>query len=298
MRRSGAAAIILMLLSGARPALAVEPANEHFERTWARTDRPVAAEIVDRTWMWGPEPFTAALTEPYVDLTFDAEERAVQYFDKARMEISDPSADITDIWYVTNGLLVVELMSGQLQLGDSRFELREPADIAVAGDPLASGAPATNSPTYAAMAALTALPPSEAPVLIERIDGDAAITVDTGMAVWNVTPAYYVIETNHAVASVFWSFMNAFGTVYLDGAFVDELLFQDPFFATGFPIAEAYWTNVSVDGVARDVLVQCFERRCLTYTPENPEGWEIESGNVGMHYFLWRYGTPPGEFIE
>ncbi|MCS7294077.1 MAG: thermonuclease family protein, partial [Dehalococcoidia bacterium] len=36
-------------------------------------------------------------------------------------------------------------------------------------------------------------------------------------------------------------------------------------------------------------LVQCFERRCLTYTPDNPPGWQVEAGNVGQHYYRWRY---------
>jgi DNA-binding beta-propeller fold protein YncE len=41
--------------------------------------------------------------------------------------------------------------------------------------------------------------------------------------------------------------------------------------------------------------MQCFERRCLTYTPGNPPGFVTEAGNVGLHYYAWRYqsqGTP------
>jgi hypothetical protein len=37
------------------------------------------------------------------------------------------------------------------------------------------------------------------------------------------------------------------------------------------------------------VLVQVFERRVLTYTPSNPDGWKVEAGNVGQHYYTWRY---------
>src|SRR5690606_6135968 len=44
-----------------------------------------------------------------------------------------------------------------------------------------------------------------------------------------------------------------------------------------------------VDGEPRDVLVQAFERRVLTYTPGNPAGWDVEAGNVGRHYYEWRY---------
>ncbi len=48
-----------------------------------------------------------------------------------------------------------------------------------------------------------------------------------------------------------------------------------------------------LEGQLEDVLLQCFERRCLTYTPTNDPGWEVEAGNVGLHYFIWRYGEPP-----
>jgi hypothetical protein len=42
--------------------------------------------------------------------------------------------------------------------------------------------------------------------------------------------------------------------------------------------------------VEKDVLVQLFERRVLTYTPSNQAGWQVEMGNVGQHYHSWRYG--------
>ncbi len=78
-------------------------------------------------------------------------------------------------------------------------------------------------------------------------------------------------------------------------------MFLSPFYATGYPITEAYWANVSVGGVQQDVLLQCFERRCLTFTPGNSAGWQVEAGNVGQHYYAWRYqqvgdeptATPP-----
>ena len=45
-----------------------------------------------------------------------------------------------------------------------------------------------------------------------------------------------------------------------------------------------------VGGVSKLVLVQVFERRVLTYTPDNPDGWKVEAGNVGLQYYEWRYG--------
>lgn len=50
---------------------------------------------------------------------------------------------------------------------------------------------------------------------------------------------------------------------------------------------------MQVGGKMKTVLVQCFQRRCLTYTPSNPTGWKVEAGNVGQHYFKWRYGVNP-----
>jgi hypothetical protein len=84
--------------------------------------------------------------------------------------------------------------------------------------------------------------------------------------------------------------MNSSGTVYEDGQYIEEPLFENPYYATGRPITEAYWATVKVSGVDHEVLMQCFERRCLTYTPDNDAGWQVEAGNVGQHYQRWRYG--------
>jgi uncharacterized protein YkwD len=52
---------------------------------------------------------------------------------------------------------------------------------------------------------------------------------------------------------------------------------------------------VRVNGVPKKVLVQVFERRVLTYTPDNPEGWKVESGNVGLHFYHWLYEILPAQ---
>ena len=44
--------------------------------------------------------------------------------------------------------------------------------------------------------------------------------------------------------------------------------------------------------------MQCFERRCLTYTPGNPEGFVVEAGNVGQHYYEWRTTPQDSASIE
>ncbi|HEX5165630.1 MAG TPA: peptidase domain-containing protein, partial [Thermomicrobiales bacterium] len=106
-----------------------------------------------------------------------------------------------------------------------------------------------------------------------------------------VSARFYVPETDHTVASVFWEFMTSEGVIWESGAYVEEPLFESPFYATGYPITEAYWSDVTLQGEVEAVLWQCFERRCLTYTPDNPDGWQVEAGNVGLHYYLWRYGN-------
>ena len=69
-------------------------------------------------------------------LNLQSGQRQVQYFDKARMEINEPGGDSSSRFYVTNGLLVVELIGGRVQTGDQQFEPtpRPPSDYPVAGD--------------------------------------------------------------------------------------------------------------------------------------------------------------------
>lgn len=252
-----------------------------FERTWARTDRPVAEGRLSRTWMWGPAANTGVLTEPYAEAP--GGQRSVQYFDKTRME--DNAYRAGPPWDVTNGLLARELITGQMQLGDNQFEQREPARVYIAGDP----DPA--APTYATFSGLmTHQPLPQGSVITQTVDASGAVGADESLAGYGVTAAYHVPETNHTVASVFWAFMNSVGPVYENGQHVEARLFENPFYATGFPLTEAYWTTVKVGGVPKRVLVQVFERRVLTYTPDNPDGWKVEAGNVGQHYYRWRYG--------
>ena len=251
-----------------------------WDRTWAREDQPVATGAAQRTWVWGPSAF-ATVTEPYDNAPNG--ERAVRYYDKSRMEITTPYGDQSTPWYVTNGLLAKELISGEMQVGDSDFVNKGPANIPVAGDP-----DDTSGPTYAALKNVLNAPPTPTGAVINAtIDRNG--NVGTG-GPGGVKSSQFVGETNHAVADVFWNYLNSTGTVWNGSANVNGKLFDPTFFATGYPITEAYWAKVKVGGTVKDVLVQCFERRCLTYTPSNPAGWQVEMGNVGRHYYTWRYG--------
>ncbi|MBA3947619.1 MAG: PPC domain-containing protein, partial [Herpetosiphonaceae bacterium] len=256
----------------------IDPA---MQQVWARTDQVVASQQTPRTWIWGPAGLWGRV-ELYHEANGGA--RQVQYFDKARMEITDWKRDRANPWFVTNGLLVQELVDGRIQIGDNQFVQNVPANIPVAGDEGDTG-----GPTYA----------SFSHVLGRSADRTGA-TVNTSLqhdgrtGVAAAQPGadlvHYVPETGHNVPRVFWDFFAAHGPVG-DGSHEDQLV--DWVFAMGYPISEPYWTHVRIAGVERDVLVQAFQRRVLTYTPTNPTGWQVEMGNVGRHYFLWRYHAQP-----
>src|SRR4051794_35890463 len=95
--------------SSAIPALSqAQFGDPVFQATWERTDGPVAAGTAQRGWIWGPVP-GQTLSEPFNGLPGNT--HLVQYFDKGRMEINDPNADKNSPFYVTNGLLALELIS-------------------------------------------------------------------------------------------------------------------------------------------------------------------------------------------
>jgi hypothetical protein len=66
----------------------------------------------------------------------------------------------------------------------------------------------------------------------------------------------------------------------------------DWIYVAGYPISEPYWARISVAGEQRDVLIQVFERRTVTYDPAQPDGYKVQFGNVGRHYYDWRYLNP------
>src|SRR5689334_17067446 len=73
-------------------------ADPAFEKVWSRTDKPVDDRMAARSWMWGPDAFSTRY-EQYNEGA--GGQHLVTYFDKARMEINDPSADRNSNWFVT-----------------------------------------------------------------------------------------------------------------------------------------------------------------------------------------------------
>ncbi|TVR69248.1 MAG: serine protease [Sphaerobacteraceae bacterium] len=270
-----------------QPGTAEPIGSEYYERTWRRTDAPIIDGHISRTWMWGPAPFSPVIHEQYLESPDS--QRQVQYFDKSRMEISDPDGDTSSIWYVTNGLLARELITGERQIGDSLFSEHQPAQINVAGD---NDDP--DGPTYATFnSVMGAHQHNSGETVIQTIDRDGNVGTDPALAGYGATAAHFVPETGHYVASPFWEFMNSSGPVYEESGLTSGNLFQNPFYASGLPLTEPFWATVRIGGNQQTVLIQVFERRVLTYAPENPPGWQVEAGNVGIHYFLWRYVMDP-----
>ncbi len=282
--RPAAALAALMLLLTSLSSTLAHSDNPAFVATWTRTDQPVADSSVNRTWIWGPLTTAWGETEAYVE-GVDGE-RDVLYFDKARMEITNPNGNPDELWYVTNGLLVMEMISGEMQMGDNSFTNHGSADVNVAGDP-----DDPDGPTYSTFSdKLDVSIENPTDVILRTIDREGNVEDDASHASYGVGAHQYVSETDHWIADPFWAFMSSSGLVWEDGELVIDTLFENPFYGTGFPVTEAYWAEVRVGGVQQDVLMQCFERRCLTYTPGNDPAWQVEAGNVGRHYYTWRYG--------
>src|SRR5215472_4103802 len=122
-------AAILLLASTIGAFLAVGAASSFaspaFQTQWNNVESVIPN-------FWGPlSTARDGQAEPYVEGSFNGQAgmRLVQYFDKARMELTTPTSP------VTNGLLTVELKSGQVQLGDNSFQQQAAANIGIAGDP-------------------------------------------------------------------------------------------------------------------------------------------------------------------
>ena len=187
------------------------------------------------------------------------------------MELTNPSTGT-----VTNGLLATELITGKLQAGDNTFQQLQPAGIPVAGDPNNAG------PTYAQIGAsgLTTAAASAVgqPTTRALSSAGAPGTFAAGAATRTrllppSTPRPSTTSRRHSMT-----------TATRRGCS-----------RSGLAIAEPFWANgVLVGGQPKDVLVQAFERRVLTYTPSNPDAFKVEFGNIGAHYYTWRYVTNAG----
>jgi DMSO/TMAO reductase YedYZ molybdopterin-dependent catalytic subunit len=258
-------------------------ADPSFRSTWERTDKPVTDGSVKRSFYWGPAPLQTH-SEPYAEGA--SGKRTVQYFDKSRMEINNPSANRNDPFYVTNGLLTVELMTGRVQVGNNSFVERYPAQI-----PLASDTDDTGAPTYASFARLMGKADNKTGQrIVNRLERDGTVKAETLTGAGPETVAYYEPATGHNLPTVFKAFLDQQGPVWVSGRLQTARLSDPWFYTTGFPITEAYWAKVKIAGKRdTDVYIQAFQRRVLTYVPSFPQEFQVQMGNIGLHYYDWRY---------
>jgi Tol biopolymer transport system component len=287
------------MLLNAMPAAAVDFSHPAFKRVWDRTDSLVASGQVSRTFFWGPEPRSTA-QEQYLDAPGGTSTRLVQYFDKSRMEINNPNADPNAVFFVTNGLLTIELISGQMQIGDNAFVNRYSANIPISGD-----TDDAQAPTYASFLSVANSRRGDHPQPDRRgqfatgtINKAGEVGEDPSKAtVAGTRIAYFEPSTRHNIPDIFWQFLNATGPISETGQIVNKRLIDPWFYASGFPVSDAYWSRVKIKGEMQDVMIQAYERRVLTYVPTNIPGFQVEMGNIGLHYFDWRYkdaGKPTG----
>lgn len=266
-------------------------ADAAFQSARDRLDRPVEDGQVSRTWYWGPEPLSEGIHEPYLESP--GGERLVQYVDKARLEITQPDLNPDDPWFVSTGLLTRELIGGSVQTGDGAYEPREPSGAAMAGD-------ASNAwPTYAGFErAIDQLYADERgnhatnALLPGGVTSHSEAETDPNAEIVEyITYAGPAGPAGYNIPAAFREFMHASGTVWDGAAYAQADPLMDWLFMLGFPISDPYWVSVQLNGEPVWTLIQAFERRVLTYTPSNPDGWRVEMGNVGRHYMEWRHAA-------
>jgi hypothetical protein len=266
-------AIVLLVLIGILHAffsvLSVRAASSFAHPAFQQQWSAVEDEIPN---FWGPlQTARDGQNEPYADAP--GGQRLVQYFDKARMELTDPNTGA-----VTNGLLTVELKSGNLQLGDSSFVMQGPAAVGIAGDPNGAG------PTYASLGQL--------PERISQASGAVNLRFNQS------SNAFTQVAPSTDPATVFTAYYGDPGGRFgqnVPRAFVDFLQSIPGGYlgVLGYPISPAFSATVPVGGQAKDVIIQAFQRKVLTYTPTNPSAFRVEFGNIGQHYYAWRYSGSP-----
>ncbi len=241
-------------------------ANPLFEQLW--TEQTAAAGNVD---LWGSEPLLWRV-EPYANATDGR--RVVQYFDRGRMELTPNNNGGTE---VTEGLLALELTTGEIRLGSKLLQYQDPPTTAID-----SGTPDPSVATYAGLSQVVEKRAADQTATHSSLDMwiNAVGTVTQKAPPSSVWDTRYVDATGHNLPDVFVNLFN-----------------QNPFGqmtwveALGYPISEPYWTTYRRNDEALPSLVQVFERRVLVYTPSLQPSEQITLANVGRHYYRWRYGV-------
>ncbi len=293
--------LLLSLVLSSFPSLqayaAPDFASDRFKTLWQYSDKAVDEGGAGRGYTWGPNAF-GIYQEDYAE--GQGGKRQVQYFDKSRMELSPDST------FVTNGLLTKELVTGARQDGNTKFSQLTPSQVQVAGDSNEDGKTNSISPTYASFGKVVTINPTEnnatnllGQVINQKISRDGTVSALASLPA-SVKYGFYEPNLKHNIADVFYNFMYLKGRVWNGSAYVTGNVYTaEPFSNVfGLPISEAFWTRAVVAGTEKDVLVQLFERRVLTYTPSNSDPYKVEMGNIGQHYQRWRYANSARPAID
>jgi hypothetical protein len=266
------------------------------QAVWELSDGAVLDGLESRPRVWGDAPIAITI-EHYRESASSM--REMVYYDKGRLDILNPAEDPNDLWYVTSAALVREMITGRIQFGETEFVERGRATIPVVGD-----LNQPNALTYETLAPLAALdspklaelekslllggfgdelsafdPVSRAGEPITDMITSRGTIIGNAVADSPVLVGDYDPGTRRNIAAPFaaWAEAQPYPSIYL----------------LGHALTEPYWIDTVVAGEPTRVLFQAFERRIMTYTPANPEGWQVESGNVGRHYRLWRTLAQP-----
>ncbi len=212
---------------------------------------------------WGPLSLAKdGQQEPYKEAS--GGKRLVQYFDKGRMELTNG--------VVTNGLLATEIVKGQIQTGNATFQAQPSPAIPIAGDSDNAG------PTYAQLG-------NKAKTLFEAAPSQTGNSVQAAVS---QSGDISVSSTGRSDQATFVAFDDV--TKHnVPKAFADYRAHAN-LLTIGLALCEPFYAMVKVDGQPKQVMVQVFERRVLTYTSSNPDAFKVEMGNIGQHYYQWRYG--------
>ncbi len=249
---------ILILAISLFPAVNVSAATEFCNETF-KAAYSIGEKIAPN--FWGPiEHASDCRTQDYKNTP--GGKRDVQYFDKARMEITNGQ--------LTFGLLATEMVTGRVQTGDRDFLDRAPSTIPVAGDEDGGG------PSYATIynngkALMGGKSAQTGQAINLGFNADNTLVTLDDPSLIHLTD--YDSVTRHNVVSPFTRYRDLVG-----------------FSTIGYAISEPFAAIFKVGGVKHIIAVQVFERRILTYTPDNPDPYKVEMGNIGRHYFFWRNG--------
>ncbi|MEZ4520083.1 MAG: hypothetical protein R3A46_00365 [Thermomicrobiales bacterium] len=217
MKRASPLAIALLILVGplllltASRATAETPAASDFVASWTRYDLPVVEGIAERSWTFGPAPFSEVVEIPAAE--HSSERRSAQYFDKGRIEEIDEIESEADAGAVRFSTLVSDLVAGRTLLGDGQYSDLDPIDIAVAGDAddpeavdLRDDRRSGEQPPF-----------NEGETLTTRVDGSRKRPGRSWPGPTSGSrPVFSSPETDHRIASVFWEFMTSSGTIWTD----------------------------------------------------------------------------------